>query len=722
MSRVSDGSGGLVSWLIAVAVSRWPGELRAEMSAAWTAEVAAVGREPGVGPVARSWRALRFALSLAVARPVEPLGEQPRGWRHHLVGTHRALGALLVLLVVPVVAVPAAQLTSVLPMLAMYFSSTRSSPLEQGLRSACAIGAVIVAALLGGRLAGRFPLVPVGDWRHRPLACVVAPTAVLLVGALAVSGWLFVGSDAVDGAAGWLFHAAGTAVALASAALVAVPVARCLVRGRRKRAVVFAVAGALVAAGLGVAVAGLPTVRHLGLPVASLPLWLPMDLFAASMEAAAAADEFGPTAFNPMLPLIALAALPKVLFFSAAFGIGYIARLRTLTGDVTAVLAAQGRPGLPPQAAPAPNHVLTLEPGAGPVRDTYSASASGVPIGAAAAAAPVPPVLRAVAAGAVAVAALVGIAVWAATAAGLLVHPPSGPSDPDYYVDYAADLRYAAIVLVGVAVAAAAAQLGAVLTPALLVVGGLIGTDLLLVATQRTGQRYAVTAAVLGAVVGCLALRLSPLLVGRARTAAQRRRVLAGVAVVAAFSAPAVPGHGEAGYVAPGVPTGIGLAGMAVSGLLVLLAGGCAIAARPRPPAGARLAALILVTGILAGAVGAASTHGLGYLFGPPLAVAALATARFPVHRPVRSTAYWLAMTGVAGLAAPALWFLTGSLGGTIGSPLLLLTAGPDVLRGTSVVLGAPLTGLAFAAVFNRQRGADPVAPPVSNQAAVRAR
>ncbi|WP_148083681.1 hypothetical protein [Micromonospora sp. Llam0] len=55
--------------LLAVAVRRWPLHLREEMSREWAGELYVLGHEEGTVAALRKWRQLRFAASLALARP-----------------------------------------------------------------------------------------------------------------------------------------------------------------------------------------------------------------------------------------------------------------------------------------------------------------------------------------------------------------------------------------------------------------------------------------------------------------------------------------------------------------------------------------------------------------------------------------------------------------------------------------------------------------------------
>ncbi|MDG4772961.1 hypothetical protein [Solwaraspora sp. WMMD792] len=59
----------IADWLLAVAARRWPAHLREEMSREWAGELHALGHEESVVAALRKWRQLRFAASLALARP-----------------------------------------------------------------------------------------------------------------------------------------------------------------------------------------------------------------------------------------------------------------------------------------------------------------------------------------------------------------------------------------------------------------------------------------------------------------------------------------------------------------------------------------------------------------------------------------------------------------------------------------------------------------------------
>jgi hypothetical protein len=67
--------------LLALAARRWPATLRAEAAREWAAELHEIRSNPSAGPAGRELRALRYAASLALARPPERSGAAlPAGW------------------------------------------------------------------------------------------------------------------------------------------------------------------------------------------------------------------------------------------------------------------------------------------------------------------------------------------------------------------------------------------------------------------------------------------------------------------------------------------------------------------------------------------------------------------------------------------------------------------------------------------------------------------
>lgn len=665
---VTGGPAGRPGWLLGTALARWPEELRTELAAEWTAEITAIRQDGPGSPLGRRWRGFRFALSLALAPPVEPAGEPPRGWREHVLGAHRTVAGLVALLLVPMAAMIT---TEVARLPTLFLGTLLPAPADQITGSFTALACLLVAVLAGGRLAARRPLVPAGDWRHRALASTVGTALVLIVGVLLADRLPGIVDPTTQALSAWWSRALAVTVAVGFVAAVATTAAGRLVHGPRWRIVLVAALGGFLAADLGVAAAALPVVLAHGYPPASAFLWLPMDMFGNSMAALAVADDVGPSAFNPWLPFMTLLWLPKTLLFSTAFGLSYAARLQTLTGELLA------RPGAATRLAPRPL----------PDPDADRRALPGLLAGASAA--------------------LLGILVWAAAGAGLLNTTQASPDDPDYFVAYVPDLRHAAIVLAVLGLAVAAAHVGSLVTPAVLLAVGLLGIDALLTANDLTGLRAAGAAAVLGTVLGCLALRLSPFL-GQAPPAAAYRQRLTGLAVLAAFCAPAVPGHGEVGFIPPRPPTPVWLAALLVSACLVLIAGFCAVAARPTAPSPSNRTRLGAIAAVLALAVAMISTNGYGFLLGPVLGVGALALARHPGTFRRRAAARGLGFGALAAVAAMPAWLLTDQVGAMLDLPLIALNGSESAVAAVSAVFGAPAAGLVFMLLFGRRRRPEP--------------
>lgn len=147
--------------LLRLAIRRWPPSLRDERGREWHAELAAVE-----GPSALRWyRRIRFAASLAVARPPEPAPGEPRAsWREGWLGGQGVLGRLGLLLFVPLLGllglVPLVRLVSqgIASALFVSVSSTveiRSRLLVEGLSAAAAAGAGLLLVVLAGRVLAR---------------------------------------------------------------------------------------------------------------------------------------------------------------------------------------------------------------------------------------------------------------------------------------------------------------------------------------------------------------------------------------------------------------------------------------------------------------------------------------------------------------------------------------------------------------------------------------
>ncbi|MEJ3749875.1 hypothetical protein WEI85_42275 [Actinomycetes bacterium KLBMP 9797] len=135
-------------WLLRVGARHWPGELRAPLLREWRAELATLARDTDLGPVSRTVRQLRFALSLAASPPAR--GEL-------LFGAGRAVQPILMLLAVPLLC---QALTFGLPKLGeMLLERGAAAPWAYRMVS---IAGLVVSAVLfglaGGWLGRRLPV------------------------------------------------------------------------------------------------------------------------------------------------------------------------------------------------------------------------------------------------------------------------------------------------------------------------------------------------------------------------------------------------------------------------------------------------------------------------------------------------------------------------------------------------------------------------------------
>jgi hypothetical protein len=95
----------VVDLCIRIAAHRWRLEPGADQVREWQGELHELAVEEGVSPGARAYRRLRFALSLAGARPVPPPGAAARDWLDRPAGLIRLLRPVLILIGVPIGAV-----------------------------------------------------------------------------------------------------------------------------------------------------------------------------------------------------------------------------------------------------------------------------------------------------------------------------------------------------------------------------------------------------------------------------------------------------------------------------------------------------------------------------------------------------------------------------------------------------------------------------------------
>ncbi len=198
----------LVSLLLAVAIRRWPAHLRETVSLEWAAELHALAGEAGVSGPVRAWRQLRFASSLALARP--PGAHPPAGgmrWQASSWG-HPALlvsAPLLTML---------ATLVMLVPLQLIPFGYLTITPTSAALMTAESYVVLACVAMAIGTLLGRRAL----RWRGgQPAGRAQCAWAALP----AIGGLLLV--DGLARGAGQLWEKAWLAVVAALCLLLVLP-------------------------------------------------------------------------------------------------------------------------------------------------------------------------------------------------------------------------------------------------------------------------------------------------------------------------------------------------------------------------------------------------------------------------------------------------------------------------------------------------------------------
>jgi hypothetical protein len=325
----------LVTRLLAGAVARWPADLREDLAREWAAELHALEHEAGAAAPLRRWRQLRFAASLAAARP--PGGQAVA--RYWLRQASPAGAQAAWLLSAPVLATLAAALTWV-PLLLLPFGWIPYTPTSLAFFAleGYAIQAGL-AGLVGTLLARRFLRRRSGH----PVGVAGCAWA-----ALPVAGGL-IAVDLLARAADQMWEGNWSAVIAALCLVVLLPpvaaaVAALAGRGRRGRAV---------------ALAGLAA------PVLSLTATYAVVLLAPQTPAAAARDRWWWLAYlyrEPPLPLTyspdgrlpvetILPVLPGFVLTTVVLALAYAIRLAR---PLPATLASA------PAAAPARRDPATI--------------------------------------------------------------------------------------------------------------------------------------------------------------------------------------------------------------------------------------------------------------------------------------------------------------------------------------------------------------------------
>jgi hypothetical protein len=81
---------------LSAAARRWPADISEAVRSEWAAELAAIQDDPRLSRLAKAYRTVTFAGSLALSPAVEADGAEPVAWRDRLVPPAAAAGLLLV--------------------------------------------------------------------------------------------------------------------------------------------------------------------------------------------------------------------------------------------------------------------------------------------------------------------------------------------------------------------------------------------------------------------------------------------------------------------------------------------------------------------------------------------------------------------------------------------------------------------------------------------------
>jgi hypothetical protein len=615
---------GFTGACVRLAVERWPAEMRDDLAREWLAELAELAHDREIGSVARAWRQLTYAASLACSPAVEPENAAPRVWREELPSFGRAGQQLLL---VGGLAVVASWVTALWPdMAASVLSAVRGDNAGHApfvgrtgfdwagnAVSVFSLALVVVLWCWFGRMLGGWA--PKGWARHTRLAVAGSTVATaLVVGAVAFG---FFGKDkhffslptgrivsmSVD-------VVPAVVVWTVLAGLVAVLTGSFLYSGRTRLGWVTGVAGMLFALEVTAVVAGLSSATAVGLDLATAPAWFPMTLLDESHSGIA----FGVISFRGGQDLAASEAVTGVinllvrpLLLCSAFLLAYAIRVSRAAATV-----------------PVPAAVVRPEP-------VHTASVS-------------------VQRFALAVSA-VGLAWWAYCSAWLT---PADLGAPFVWVQ---EQRYVAILLTVLALVTMMAGRGPVALPAVLAFTAMLAADWTVEVTHLHGPVVAAGLLLVGVAAPGAAWLLAGWLVGRGTNTTSARRAHGLVAILAAFAAPTLDWHMNT---RDAMPTARAAGNIALVVLLCLTAIVAALAARRSPlPLGAFVVLLLAAAPLLYGA--GVMDEFMGQIdprlvVGMALAVMALAATRWqagvrPRYQAVIRGAGWV-LAGVGALVA----------------------------------------------------------------------
>lgn len=632
-----SGAAAVADRLLRVAARRWPADLRASMLEEWRAELAAVGDDPRLGPVARAVRQVRFAMSLAGSPPVEDEHGVPRGWRELLPRAGDVFRPLLMMLGA---ALGCRMLASGVPTLgSAILTRVRGYPSDLGpswhagtvdwaadavtvLALAAAVG---VAGWAGGYIGSRLPV----SWAHRGRlgaagsVAIAVPTvaAGLLAIDSAFSAQLDLGSDGGTVLIGQpLGPDVVWAVLFTPLAVVAV---RLFGRGRSRQALLVAVLGGLAVLEVAAMVAGRHAATVEGLDFSTSPSWFPLTL----LDPRGSGVRLGPVhqgdvASETVVALIA--TMLRSLLVATAFVTGYGLRAGRATASA----------GVPARAAALAGTVARP-----PSRRLFGLVAGGA-----------------------------GLVLWAYTVAILTPGPASAGIWDEALGQvaelhlWAQEIRESGILLAVLGLLVALAARGPVLVPGVVTAAGLLTADVMIDRAGLTGPRAFAGAFAVGVALLAMGWWISGAVATQGSDGAiadpEVRRRLAWVATVAALCAPAL--FARAGLTGSGASPGHPVASAAAAAMLAAVAGVAAVAARAgRLPSAVTIPAVGLPILVMAG-IGALTGTGsgepaYGVLLGVPFVAGICAI--MAAHRRRGAAVRW-AVTGVAAvvLAIPAMY------------------------------------------------------------------
>ena len=255
---------GPVEWLtdrcVSSAALRWPPDLAASMAREWRVELAVLRADRSTNRLARTWRSLRFAVSLATSPAVEPPGSAA-GWRERGTGAGRAAMAVAGFFGVAVLAMAlAGQANAGFANIGQHVSGS-------------ALNAVVVAMLVLAAAVMAWIGTAVARSGRRPVA--EALYTAVPVGAALV---LVVGWSASFMSPGWFDIALMGLVWVVTITATAATAARLSAAGHRIGAVAAGVIGALISSDL----AGIAGAARMASQVRAgwgyAPAWLPLSV------------------------------------------------------------------------------------------------------------------------------------------------------------------------------------------------------------------------------------------------------------------------------------------------------------------------------------------------------------------------------------------------------------------------------------------------------------